>query len=74
MLLKASDIKILYPKLKEADPNNPSASIGKLYKIWKPLQEEEGFLELEDSKEEFNNFVHKKFRGKYTRLEKLGFL
>ena len=63
------EFKILLKKLiKEADPNNPSASIGKLNKIWKPLQEEGGFLELEDSKEEFNNFVHKRFRGKYLRF------
>jgi hypothetical protein len=62
------EFKILLRKLiKQADPNSPEESSKKLNSIWKELENEESFLNLEDNKDEFQKYVKKRFRGKYLK-------
>jgi len=63
------EFKILIRKLiKEADPKSPERANKDLEKIWEKLDTDDGFLALENTEEEFQKFVTKKFKGKYLRF------
>jgi len=63
------EFKILIQKLiNEANPKSPEKSIKELNAIWKELDTDDSFLNIENSEDAYKKYVHKKFKGKYFRF------